>query len=82
MAVPDKSNKLQQVPVNNVGNGVHHHQPVPDNSFLSGIKQRLLSFIFRGIWKEETDHTLVSHLTMIFIVPSELFYFAYIISFC
>ncbi|KAM7491055.1 hypothetical protein LguiA_033976 [Lonicera macranthoides] len=60
MAVPDKSNKLQQVPVNNVGNGVHHHQPVPDNSFLSGIKQRLLSFIFRGIWKEETDHTLVS----------------------
>lgn len=26
--------------------------------FHSGIKQRLLSFIFRGIWNEETDPTL------------------------
>lgn len=25
--------------------------------FLSGIKQRLLSFIFRGIWNEEVDET-------------------------
>ncbi|XP_068657792.1 light-mediated development protein DET1 isoform X2 [Aristolochia californica] len=27
-------------------------------SFLSGIKQRLLSFIFRRIWNEEKDHTM------------------------
>lgn len=29
-----------------------------DNSFLSGIKQRLLSFIFREIWNEESDNTM------------------------
>lgn len=29
-----------------------------ESNFLSGIKQRLLSFIFRGIWTEETDQTL------------------------
>jgi hypothetical protein len=31
-------------------------------SFLPGIKQRLLSFIFRKTWNEESDQTLVSHL--------------------
>lgn len=30
------------------------------NVFLSGIKQRLLSFIFRAIWNEEVDETQVS----------------------
>ncbi|KAL9265388.1 Light-mediated development protein DET1-like protein [Drosera capensis] len=29
-----------------------------DSPFLGGIKQRLLSFIFRGIWNEETDQRL------------------------
>ncbi|KAK6253147.1 hypothetical protein QUC31_014867 [Theobroma cacao] len=40
-----------------VDNGIHHDQPNSNNSFLSGIKQRLLSFIFREIWSEETDQT-------------------------
>ncbi|EPS59849.1 deetiolated 1-like protein, partial [Genlisea aurea] len=39
-----------------VGNGsdssIQHSQ---QDSFLSGLKQRLLSFIFRGIWNEEDD---------------------------
>lgn len=40
-------------------NGLRHTQPNADNSFLSGIKQRLLSFIFREIWNEEPDNTMV-----------------------
>lgn len=60
MAVPDKC-KLQ-VAVNHVGNGLHHNQSILESSFLSGIKQRLLSFIFSGIWTEETDQTLVCHV--------------------
>ncbi|XP_021282131.1 light-mediated development protein DET1 isoform X3 [Herrania umbratica] len=40
-----------------VDNGIHYEQPNSNNSFLSGIKQRLLSFIFREIWSEETDQT-------------------------
>ncbi|XP_040946816.1 light-mediated development protein DET1 isoform X2 [Gossypium hirsutum] len=40
-----------------VDNGTNHDQPNSNNSFLSGIKQRLLSFIFREIWSEETDQT-------------------------
>ncbi|GMQ07586.1 hypothetical protein CsSME_00051723 [Camellia sinensis var. sinensis] len=51
-------NSNPQVPVNHVGNGLQHNQSIPNSSFLSGIKQRLLSFIFRGIWAEETDQTL------------------------
>ncbi|XP_010437418.1 PREDICTED: light-mediated development protein DET1 [Camelina sativa] len=41
-------------------NGLQHHssQPSGSNSFLSGIKQRLLSFIFREIWNEESDNVL------------------------
>ncbi|KAJ6885172.1 light-mediated development protein DET1-like [Populus alba x Populus x berolinensis] len=54
MTVADKS-KLHQSSGNHVNNGVHSNQPNSDNSFLSGIKQRLLSFIFQGIWSEETD---------------------------
>ncbi|XP_039047718.1 light-mediated development protein DET1-like [Hibiscus syriacus] len=38
-------------------NGINQDQPNSNNSFLSGIKQRLLSFIFREIWSEETDQT-------------------------
>lgn len=51
-------NSNSQVLVNHVGNGFHHGLPDPETSFLSGIKQRLLSFIFRGIWNEETDQTM------------------------
>ncbi|XP_022726816.1 light-mediated development protein DET1 isoform X2 [Durio zibethinus] len=40
-----------------VDNGIHHDQPNSNSYFLSGIKQRLLSFIFREIWSEETDQT-------------------------
>ncbi|XP_049410294.1 light-mediated development protein DET1 isoform X2 [Solanum stenotomum] len=53
-------NSNSQVLVNHVGNGFHHSLPESETSFLSGIKQRLLSFIFRGIWNEETDQTMVS----------------------
>lgn len=63
MAFPDKS-KLHQVPQNHVQNGLHHNQPHLDNTFLSGIKQRLLSFIFRRIWNEEKDRTLVGYITL------------------
>ncbi|KEH27396.1 light-mediated development protein DET1 [Medicago truncatula] len=52
------SNAQHQVPENNVENHMHQGQPNMGNSFLSGIKQRLLSFIFQGIWNEETDDTL------------------------
>lgn len=51
-------NSNPQVAVNHVGNGLQHNQSILESSFLSGIKQRLLSFIFRGIWTEETDQTL------------------------
>ncbi|CAK8539274.1 unnamed protein product [Lathyrus sativus] len=51
-------NKQHQVPENHVENHMHQGQPNVGNSFLSGIKQRLLSFIFQGLWNEETDDTL------------------------
>lgn len=51
-------NKQHQVPENRVENHMHQGQPNMENSFLSGIKQRLLSFIFQGIWNEETDDSL------------------------
>ncbi|XP_031390631.1 light-mediated development protein DET1 isoform X2 [Punica granatum] len=40
--------------------GLHHRQSL-DSTFLSGLKQRLLSFVFRGIWHEESDDTLRIH---------------------
>lgn len=62
MGTHDKS-KLHQLTDNHVENGLHQNQPNSENFFLSGIKQRLLSFIFRGIWHEETNHNLrVQHL--------------------
>ncbi|KAF5452832.1 hypothetical protein F2P56_027795 [Juglans regia] len=57
MAFPDKS-KLHQLPGNNVQNGTHLSQPNQEDSLLSGIKQRLLSFIFQGISNEEKDPAL------------------------
>nr|XP_025699865.1 light-mediated development protein DET1 isoform X3 [Arachis hypogaea] len=57
MALSDK-NKQQQLLGNHIYNNIHQAQPNPGNSFLSGIKQRLLSFMFRGLWNEETDDTL------------------------
>lgn len=57
MAISDNSRQHQAL-MNHVEDGVNHNQPNPENTFLSGIKQRLLSFIFQGIWNEETDETL------------------------
>ncbi|PNY08370.1 light-mediated development protein DET1 [Trifolium pratense] len=57
MSLSDR-NKQQQVPENRLENHMHQGQLNTENSFLSGIKQRLLSFIFQGIWNEETDDSL------------------------
>ncbi|KAH1164330.1 hypothetical protein AAZX31_01G217300 [Glycine max] len=57
MAFSDK-NKQLQLPGNHIENHMHQGQPNLGNSFLSGIKQRLLSFIFQGLWNEERDDTL------------------------
>ncbi|KAJ4706363.1 Light-mediated development protein DET1 [Melia azedarach] len=52
------SSRLHPLPGAHVENGSQHNRINQDDSFLTGIKQRLLSFIFRGIWNEETDQTL------------------------
>ncbi|BAU00680.1 hypothetical protein VIGAN_10229400 [Vigna angularis var. angularis] len=57
MAFSDKIKQLQ-FPGNHIENHMHQGQTNPENSFLSGIKQRLLSFIFQGLWNEERDETL------------------------
>ncbi|XP_074286783.1 light-mediated development protein DET1 isoform X2 [Silene latifolia] len=54
-AVTEKS-KLNQTLVNNHEN-ILSNNIGPQNVFLTGIKQRLLSFIYRGIWNEEVDET-------------------------
>ncbi|XP_021594273.1 light-mediated development protein DET1 isoform X2 [Manihot esculenta] len=56
MAIVDKS-KMHQSSWSHVENSVNNTQPSSENSFLSGIKQRLLSFIFRGIWNEERHNS-------------------------
>lgn len=66
MAISDNSRQHQAL-VNHVEDGVNHNHPNPENTFLSGIKQRLLSFIFQGIWNEETDETLVGPSTVMFM---------------
>lgn len=68
MENPDNG-RLQQV-LSHAANGLPHNQLVGETSFLSGIKQRLLSFIFQAIWNEETDPCLVSYLKfrMIFLL--------------
>ena len=75
MANPDKSKQLHQMTVNHAANGLHHDRPAGETSFLSGIKQRLLSFIYQGIWNEETDQTLVSHINMELIMLLEGFFY-------
>lgn len=66
MAACDNSRQHQPL-VNHVEDGVNHTQPIQESTFLSGIKQRLLSFIFQGIWNEETDETLVCLSTIMFM---------------
>ncbi|XP_042040447.1 light-mediated development protein DET1-like [Salvia splendens] len=51
MAIPDRNT------TQNIGNGLESIHHMPETSFLSGLKQRLLSFILRGIWNEEHDPT-------------------------
>lgn len=53
--------KQNQVATNH---GLHHDDSVAETSFLSGMKQRLLSYIFQGIWNEESDPALVSYCTI------------------
>lgn len=65
MGIHDKSKPLQPTE-NHVENGLHQSQLNSENYFLSGIKQRLLSFIFRGIWNEETNHTSVGYISFQF----------------
>ncbi|GAY47476.1 hypothetical protein CUMW_104830 [Citrus unshiu] len=55
LATSERS-RLNSFPGNQVGNS--HNQVNQDDSFLSGIKQRLLSFIFQGTWNEETDQAM------------------------
>ena len=43
-------------------------QVAQGSSFLPGIKQRLLSFIFRKTWNEEPDQALVSYLSYILFI--------------
>lgn len=62
-----------QLPENHIE--INQGQPNMENAFLSGIKQRLLSFIFRGIWNEEKDDTLVGSLASLFIEQSILYMF-------
>ncbi|GMG99237.1 hypothetical protein Nepgr_001077 [Nepenthes gracilis] len=57
MVASDRNNQHES-PVNHVENTMHDNLVIPDNSFLTGIKQRLLSFIFQGIWNEEKDQSL------------------------
>jgi hypothetical protein len=74
MSLSDR-NKQHQVPENRVENHMHQGQPNMENSFLSGIKQRLLSFIFQGIWNEETDDSLVSLINSLLIAQSSFYMF-------
>jgi len=80
MAFSDKI-KQHQFPGNHIENHMHQGQTNPENSFLSGIKQRLLSFIFQGLWNEERDETSVGLQNFLFIAvqysPS-LIFIAYI----
>ncbi|KAK6126679.1 hypothetical protein DH2020_039574 [Rehmannia glutinosa] len=56
MSNPDRNR------THNIENGLDHNQHTPEAPFLGGLKQRLLSFIFRGIWNEEDDPTVVQFL--------------------
>lgn len=81
MAFSDKIKQLQ-FPGNHIENPMHQGQTNPENSFLSGIKQRLLSFIFQGLWSEERDETLVGLQFFFFFIAvqySPAFYIAFIL---
>lgn len=69
------ASRLHQLPENHVENGLHHNQLTSENTFLSGIKQRLLSFIFRGLWNEEMDQNLVGYLTFSILFDLLVFLF-------
>lgn len=56
-----ENSEQNETPANNNEDNSNNNVVVPHNSFLSGIKQRLLSFIFQGIWNEEVDETLRVH---------------------
>lgn len=58
MAVSDKSpvHRWSGVRINP---DLHCRPTIHGNTFLTGLKQRLLSFVFRGIWNEESDDSLV-----------------------
>ncbi|KAL6519245.1 acid phosphatase det1 [Orobanche gracilis] len=51
-SIPDRNS------MNSVANGLHQDQHSQEVSFLGGLKQRLLSFIFQGFWSEEDDPVL------------------------
>lgn len=57
VAVNDRSRQHQHI-TNHTEDPHEGAQPSSAGSFLCGIKQRLLSFIFQGIWNEETDPAL------------------------
>ncbi|CAN1241776.1 Light-mediated development protein DET1 [Linum perenne] len=57
---------MHQLSENHVENGSHVNQSNTD-PFLSGIKQRLLSFIYRGLWNEEVDKSSVGYSTYFFL---------------
>ncbi|XP_072968239.1 light-mediated development protein DET1 isoform X3 [Typha angustifolia] len=62
IAAQDRS-KIDGLSSNELSNGIQQPQVTHGISFLTGIKQRLLSFIFRKTWNEEADQTLrVQHL--------------------
>ncbi|XP_011625180.1 light-mediated development protein DET1 isoform X1 [Amborella trichopoda] len=56
--VPLDKGKQEESSICQDNSSMQLDQPTQGGAFLSGIKQRLLSFIFRGIWNEETDHSL------------------------
>lgn len=58
MAVSDKG-QVHQLSGDRIDADFRHRPIIQGNTFLSGLKQRLLSFVFRGIWNEESDDALV-----------------------
>ncbi|KMS98734.1 hypothetical protein BVRB_3g069140 [Beta vulgaris subsp. vulgaris] len=58
--IDDSTIQMEALVNNNEGIPNNNHSAA-QNVFLSGIKQRLLSFIFRGIWNEEADETQRVH---------------------
>lgn len=62
-SLPQKSSNRvddahQETSSDQVDNGMQQSQQIQCGTFLGGIKQRLLSFIFRSIWNGDTDPAL------------------------